>query len=147
MTVIVDPGVQPVVVKSNSPCGNTTPAGALPAGGEAGWPETGMNCAVAKAQVAPPPTKLAVMLPDPVGLGPVTLRFPPATVVVAVALPLPVAGSAVAAVTFTVLKKTVPLSVATPTLTTREKVAVAPGASVAAEQLSVPPAPTGVHTV
>jgi hypothetical protein len=44
--VIVLPGVHPAVVKSNNPSGNTTPEGALPAGGLAGSPVSGMNCEI-----------------------------------------------------------------------------------------------------
>lgn len=39
---MVAPGAQPVVVKSNRPCGNEMPAGALPAGGLAAWPSSVM---------------------------------------------------------------------------------------------------------
>lgn len=69
VTVMVEPGVQPVVVNANRPWGNVTPGGALPAGGLAGSPVTGMNFAVAKVHVVPPPVKLAVMPPVPVGDG------------------------------------------------------------------------------
>jgi hypothetical protein len=66
--VIVDPGVQPVRVKSNSPWGNViAPAGG--AGGLAGSPERGMKLLVAKEHVRPPPVKIAVMVPLPVAEG------------------------------------------------------------------------------
>jgi hypothetical protein len=71
--VRVEPGVQPVVAKSNSPCGKTMPAGAVPAGGLAGSPVSGMNRALAKVHVGPPPVRPAVIVPVPVGDVPVML--------------------------------------------------------------------------
>ncbi len=68
--LIVEPGVQPVVVKSNSPCGKLTPAGAVPAGGLPASPSTLMYCAVPNTHEAPPPVKLAVIVPVPVAEGP-----------------------------------------------------------------------------
>jgi hypothetical protein len=65
--VIVEAAVHPLSVKSNRPCGKT--AGAGP-GGLAGFPVTGMNWLVVKLQVAPPPVKLAVIVPVPVGDAP-----------------------------------------------------------------------------
>ena len=68
---IVPAGAQPLAVKFNNPCGNMTPAGALPAGGELGPPVSGMKAAVVKWQPAPPPVKLTVALPVPVAVAPV----------------------------------------------------------------------------
>src|SRR5713226_1071773 len=66
VTVIVEPCVQPVVAKSNNPCGKASPSGAVPGCGLAGSPVTGMKRAVANVQVGPPPVKLAVIGPLPV---------------------------------------------------------------------------------
>jgi len=62
--VIVDPAVQPVVVKSNSPCGNVTPGG-----GGAGTALTATYWLTPYVHPAPPPVKLAVMFPVPVADG------------------------------------------------------------------------------
>src|SRR5579862_8286389 len=70
---ITPPGVQPVVVNRNSPCGKITPEGALPAGGLAESPVTGISRATLNVQVGPPPVKLAVMVPVPVGDGPLNV--------------------------------------------------------------------------
>src|SRR4051812_17944168 len=63
------PAVQPVVVKSNKPCGNAMPAGAEPAGGLPASPATWTNLAVPKAHVGPPPLKLTETVPVPVAEG------------------------------------------------------------------------------
>ena len=69
--LIVEPGVQPVVEKSNNPNGKDTPAGAVPAGWLAASPVNGMNLGSEKVHAAPPPAKLAVIEPEPVGELPV----------------------------------------------------------------------------
>src|SRR5471032_1288771 len=93
--VMVLPGVQLPRLKSNNPCGKVTPAGALPAGGLAALPVSGMNLAMVNVHPAPPPVKLAVMLPGPVGDGPVKLLFAGVTFACAEAAPLPIALVAV----------------------------------------------------
>lgn len=60
-----------------------------------------MNCGLLKVQVGPPPLKLAVMSPLPVGDGPVTLVR--TTVVSSLTLSLPALGSVASEVTVAVL--------------------------------------------
>jgi hypothetical protein len=99
-----------------------------------------MNCDTAKAQVAPPPVKVAVTVPVPVGLAPLAVRPAAVAVVDALALLLPADGSVVPLVTVAVF--VIVPDVLAETWTTREIVADAPEASVAAVQLTVPAAPT-----
>ena len=68
--MIVEPSAHEPSAKSKRPCGKT--AGAGP-GGLAGFPVTGMNWLVVKLQVGPPPVKLALIVPVPVGDGPVNV--------------------------------------------------------------------------
>ncbi len=89
--LIVEPGVQPVVEKSNNPNGKATPAGAVPAGGLAASPVNGMNRGPTNAHVSPPPVKLAAMLPALVGELPVYVLNVGVTVAIADAAPLPTA--------------------------------------------------------
>jgi hypothetical protein len=138
--VSVEAGVQPEVVKSKRPWGNATPEGAVPAGGERGCPVTGMNSAFEYVHVAPPPVKLAVMVPEPVALGPLKVRE--ATLAVeAEALLLPGIGSGVVELALAVLLTVVP-ALPGPARATSVKAAAAPEASVVMLQLTVPPAPT-----
>ena len=73
MTEIVEPGVQEVVEKSNRPCWKLILAGALPAGGLAGWPVKAIKRFTAKLQPVPPPVRVAVMFPPPTGDGAVNV--------------------------------------------------------------------------
>jgi hypothetical protein len=116
-----------------------TPAGALPAGGAAGSPASAMKRAIENEHDAPPPVKLAVMLPEPVADGPVKL-FTTVTVVEALAVLFAALGSVAAEPTLAVLL-TVPLAVAL-VATTSVKLAAPPLASVARLHVTVPPAPT-----
>ena len=87
MKASVLPGVHPVVLKSNRPCGNVTPGTAV--GGTGGDPGGApMKAGVANVQPGPPPVKLAVIVPVPVADGPekvfcvgVTVTVPDATLV------------------------------------------------------------------
>src|ERR1035437_9337121 len=54
------PGVQPLAVNAMSPCGKGTPAGALPAGGEAALPVSGMYCGAATETALPATPALRV---------------------------------------------------------------------------------------
>ena len=89
--VMVLPGVHPLAVKSNRPCGNTTPLGALLAGA----PLNAMNWAEVNEHALPPPVKLAVIVPGPVGDGPVNVVITGVTLTAADAGPVPAALVAV----------------------------------------------------
>jgi hypothetical protein len=99
-----------------------------------------MNSALEYAHVGPPPLKLAVMVPEPVALGPLKL-CEAALTVEAVALLLPPLGSGVVELTLAVLATVVP---ALPGIAraTSVKAAELATASEAMLQLTVPVAPT-----
>ena len=75
--VIVDPGVQPEASNAKRPCGNTMFSGAVPAGGDSGSPVTGTNAGFTEnSQAPPPPVRVAVIVPVPVGLAPMYVKRP-----------------------------------------------------------------------